>query len=316
MVVNYDLPWNPDEDRAAHRPRRPHRTEARRRALNFVLEDTVEHRVREVLEAKLQTILEEFGVDKASDVLDSAEAEQGFETVYVEAMLDPTHLGQRVDSLLSLIRARAKTTREGAETLATDPDIDPQLARGFSDHPLPSWVETNDYRLPRERGRQSGARSILVESNLAGRRRHTDVVFNQRQADEIGAHSLSLEDPRVRGIAATAACGARQPISDLATAESAHRHLRHMVALADRALRGRGTSRAGSARLSTRRRPLARSNPARHVWDRVLGEERLSIAGRLEEGEAIAVYDAKSRSREKVWAGTVPRAATAAPARS
>ena len=41
------------------------------RALNFALADTVELRVREVLEEKLARILEEFGVDKLADVLDS-----------------------------------------------------------------------------------------------------------------------------------------------------------------------------------------------------------------------------------------------------
>ena len=41
-------------------------------AVNFVLEDTVEYRVREVLEEKLAAILKEFGDDKTGDVLDSA----------------------------------------------------------------------------------------------------------------------------------------------------------------------------------------------------------------------------------------------------
>ncbi|WP_206199344.1 hypothetical protein [Parasulfuritortus cantonensis] len=43
------------------------------RAINFVLEDTVEHRVRQVLEEKLEVIAQEFGVDKAADVMDSVE---------------------------------------------------------------------------------------------------------------------------------------------------------------------------------------------------------------------------------------------------
>ena len=48
------------------------------RALNFALDDTVELRVREVLEEKLQRILEEFGVDKLADVLDSEEGGASF----------------------------------------------------------------------------------------------------------------------------------------------------------------------------------------------------------------------------------------------
>lgn len=46
-------------------------------AINFVFEDSVEFRVREVLEQKLSVIFDEFGIDKTGDVLDSAQAEQG-----------------------------------------------------------------------------------------------------------------------------------------------------------------------------------------------------------------------------------------------
>ena len=49
------------------------------RAINFIFEDSVEFRVREVLEEKLAVIFDEFGIDKTGDVLDSAEAEQLFD---------------------------------------------------------------------------------------------------------------------------------------------------------------------------------------------------------------------------------------------
>ena len=52
------------------------------RAANFVCEDSVEYRVREVLEEKLAIILDEFGIDKTGDVLDSAQAGQMFDDLF------------------------------------------------------------------------------------------------------------------------------------------------------------------------------------------------------------------------------------------
>ena len=50
--------------------------------LTLLGSQTVEHRVREVLEEKLAVIFEEFGIDKTGDVLDSAQAGQIFDDLY------------------------------------------------------------------------------------------------------------------------------------------------------------------------------------------------------------------------------------------
>ena len=83
VIVNFDMPWNPM--RIEQRIGRVDRIGQQHvvRAINFVLEDTVEHRVRQVLEEKLAVIAEEFGVDKASDVMDSVEADPLFDELFV-----------------------------------------------------------------------------------------------------------------------------------------------------------------------------------------------------------------------------------------
>ena len=89
VIVNFDMPWNPM--RIEQRIGRVDRIGQRHvvRAINFVLEDTVEHRVRQVLEEKLAVIAEEFGVDKASDVMDSVEAEPIFDELFVHGLAGP-----------------------------------------------------------------------------------------------------------------------------------------------------------------------------------------------------------------------------------
>ncbi|MDD2856003.1 MAG: helicase-related protein, partial [Desulfuromonadaceae bacterium] len=79
VIVNYDLPWNPM--RIEQRIGRVDRIGQTKivRAINFVFENSVEFRVREVLEQKLSVIFEEFGIDKTGDVLDSAQAGELFE---------------------------------------------------------------------------------------------------------------------------------------------------------------------------------------------------------------------------------------------
>jgi hypothetical protein len=111
------------------------------RALNLVLEDTVEFRVREVLEEKLAVILREFGVDKTGDVLDSADAGEIFDELYRDAILDPPTVESKVDSVLAKIRVQAEAMRRSTSLLAQTAELSPSEAQRLLGHPLPYWVE-------------------------------------------------------------------------------------------------------------------------------------------------------------------------------
>ncbi|MCD7835600.1 MAG: hypothetical protein LUG83_02880 [Lachnospiraceae bacterium] len=86
IIINYDLSWNPMkiEQRCGRVDRIGQQRDVH--VYNFIVSDTVESRVREVLEQKLSVIFKGLGVDKYSDVLDSEVAEMDFTEVYMNSI--------------------------------------------------------------------------------------------------------------------------------------------------------------------------------------------------------------------------------------
>ena len=140
VVINYDLPWNPMRiEQRIGRVDRIGQTKVVR-ALNFALEDTIECRVREVLEDKLSVILREFGVD--GDVLDSLEAGNIFEALYLEALLHPEKISSEVQKVIEAIKAEGDRAR-AQQSLFDDPvPLEPTEAQKAQDLPLGEWIET------------------------------------------------------------------------------------------------------------------------------------------------------------------------------
>lgn len=141
IVFNYDLPWNPM--RIEQRIGRIDRIGQKHpvKVYNLVFNNTIEQRVRQVLEEKLDTILEEFGVDKLNDVLDADETETDFEKIYREALLKPEAIEETVNQYLSNIRKNYSQTIKDKNLIQDEKQLDITEAQELSNHPLPYWIE-------------------------------------------------------------------------------------------------------------------------------------------------------------------------------
>ena len=201
VVVNYDIPWNPM--RLEQRIGRVDRIGQQHpvRALNFVLEDTVEFRVREVLETKLALILKELGVDKAGDVLDSAQGGTIFDDLYVQSLLHPERLQDGVQQVVRQVREQGDASKGPAALLRYDEPLDPAEARRVLEHPLPHWVERMTVTGLETLGGSAVRGERGWDLTWPGGERTHGVRFDGRDsASYPSSIHLGVGDPRIRAL--------------------------------------------------------------------------------------------------------------------
>ncbi|TBN37285.1 helicase [Paracoccus subflavus] len=201
VIVNFDMPWNPMrvEQRIGRVDRigQPHIV----RAINFVLEDTVEHRVREVLETKLAVIAEEFGVDKAADVMDSVETEPLFDELFVQGLQNPDTIENECDAVVSQLRSTIAESRKSSELLSDGHDLDADEARKWRDHPAQFWLERAITTGLPARGGEAVKEADVWRVRWADGSESAKVCFDARTAEERpDVEWVTLEDPRARAV--------------------------------------------------------------------------------------------------------------------
>lgn len=123
-VINYDLPWNPMkiEQRIGRVDRIGQQRDVE--VFNFILADTIESRVKNVLEDKLSVILKEIGIDKYADVLDSETAGVNFTDAYMNSIRNSKNIEYNIKPIEEDLRIQVKNTMRIKDLIHEEKDLD------------------------------------------------------------------------------------------------------------------------------------------------------------------------------------------------
>ena len=143
VIFNYDLPWNPMaiEQRIGRVDRIGQKYPVM--AYNMLTTNSIDAKVYGIIVEKLNIILDQLGIDKTSDVLDSTIEQNKINRVYLQSLLDPHRSEFIGDSWLFEIKKKLndyKATEGILPTIAKE-EIDNKQAAEVKYSPLPIWLE-------------------------------------------------------------------------------------------------------------------------------------------------------------------------------
>lgn len=138
VVINYDLPWNPMK--IEQRIGRVDRIGQQRDVFvfNFILAETVENRVRTVLENKLALILKELGIDKYGDVMDSEISELNFTEAYLNSIRHPGNIEKNLKPIEQDLKTQIDNAQRFKELIHEEKDLTALIGSGSNFHIEPA----------------------------------------------------------------------------------------------------------------------------------------------------------------------------------
>ena len=143
IIFNYDLPWNPMaiEQRIGRVDRIGQKHSVS--AFNMLTSNSIDAKVYGIIVEKLNIILDQLGIDKTSDVLDSTIEQSKINRIYLQSLLDPKRMEFVGDSWLFEIKKKLNDYKatEGLLPSITKEEIDNKQAAEVKYSPLPVWLE-------------------------------------------------------------------------------------------------------------------------------------------------------------------------------
>lgn len=198
IIINFDLGWRPMalEQRIGRVDRIGQKHVVK--ALNFVLEDSVEYRIREVLERKLSVIFEQFGIDKTSDVLDSEEGAHMFDKLFIEALLNPDKLEHEIESVTKTVESEARWNKDQLSVLQGSNDGSGPSS-DISTQPLADYLEVLVKSHLQIAGGSFENAQDAIEVSWPGEDKSSLFSFAGRAEEPVGT-LLTLDHPRIRNL--------------------------------------------------------------------------------------------------------------------
>jgi superfamily II DNA or RNA helicase len=290
VIINFDLGWRPMalEQRIGRLDRIGQKHIVK--ALNFLLEDSVEYRIQEVLETKLRVILEEFGVDKTTDLLDSVEGNRMFDRLFVEALLHPDRVGEEAERLTQLVREEA-TENRSTRLFISEQSPEGRDLDAVSSQPLGDLLEMlTRFHVEAGEGRFDRRTDGSVSVQWPGETESFEALFPGASSGERGGVLLNLDHPRIRGLLGRLpVSGKGEPIPTFTTS-GLPRSVDGTWSLWMLRLSSFDFNRARVFPVFLSRDGKAYATTARHVWERLPSLD-LKMSGWTTGQESLQLYD-------------------------
>lgn len=190
VMINYDMPWNPMrlEQRIGRIDRIGQAHDVK--IINFQLADTVEQRVRDIIETKLETIKQEFndGEDKLADILSTLQDEFSFEKIYIDAVRKRESSAEQLNEVADRMCTRAKEIINSGDLALPFSDLDASSVskRDLEKHTemvknlVKSYLHANDRELEQYRTKDN----VYYFDDPLTNKQIKNVIFDQKTSVE------------------------------------------------------------------------------------------------------------------------------------